>query len=185
MNKSVQFPPLAPETLIELQRLLRVRNTPVGLYRRYNLVWQLAGGRSLANASRVAGLHYTNAHKWLKRFLAAGLCGLATRPRPGRPRVYGKQPETIVIKTATSRPPDLKLGFTTWSLGKLERYLQQDGHLSGISRETIRRILRRHGLRFLTGQTWCQSNDPDFEVKKRHCRALPESTARRDGSLFR
>jgi len=35
-----------------------------------------------------------------------------------------------------------------------------------ISRETIRRILARHGLRFLTGQTWCQSTDPEFEVKK-------------------
>ena len=74
--------------------------------------------------------------------------------------------EELVIKTATSRPPDLGLGFTTWSLAKLEQHLRQHSGISTISRETIRHILSRHGLRFLTGQTWCKSNDPEFEVKK-------------------
>jgi hypothetical protein len=74
--------------------------------------------------------------------------------------------EELVIKTATSRPPDLGLGFTTWSLAKLEAHLRQHPGISSISRETIRHILSRHGLRFLTGQTWCQSSDPEFEVKK-------------------
>ena len=111
-------------------------------------------------------LHYTNAHKWVKRFQAAGLVGLQTRSRKGRPRIYQKKLEGMIIKTATSRPQDLGLGFTTWSLTKLEGFLRQRRGLNSISRETIRRILGHHGLRFLTGQTWCKSNDPDFEVKK-------------------
>ena len=32
--------------------------------------------------------------------------------------------------------------------------------------ETVRRILHQRGLRHLTGRTWCESNDPDFEAKK-------------------
>jgi hypothetical protein len=72
----------------------------------------------------------------------------------------------LVIKTATSRPADMGLGFTTWSLAKLERHFQQHSPIAPISRETIRHILSRHGLRFLTGQTWCESDDPEFEVKK-------------------
>jgi transposase len=160
------LPPLSAEELIELQRLLRAQKTPAGLYRRCNLIWQLAAGFNLAEATEIAGLHYTNAHEWVKRFQRSGISGLWNLPRPGRPKIYGNDPETLVIQTATSRPPDLGLGFTTWSLAKLEAHLRQRSSLKSLSRETIRRILARHGLRFLTGQTWCKSNDPDFEVKK-------------------
>jgi transposase len=126
----------------------------------------LAAGHSITEAGKIANLHYTNAHKWVKRFQSDGLTGLRDRKRSGRPRIHGGKMEELVIKTATSRPPDLGLGFTTWSLAKLERHLRQHCKVSSISRETIRHILSRHGLRFLTGQTWCESDDPDFEVKK-------------------
>ena len=154
------------QELLQLQRLLRSENTPASLYRGCGLVWQLAAGCSIAEAGKIAQLHYTNAHKWVKRFLSAGLDGLFTKPRKGRPRVYVDASEEAVIKTATSRPVDLGLGFTTWSLRKLEEHLRRHEGLTNISRETVRRILARHGLRFLTSETWCESKDPDFEVKK-------------------
>ena len=166
MNHPFLLPALSAEELLELQRLLRAGTTPAGLYRRGHLIWELAAGSSIAEASEVAHLHYTNAHKWVKRFLEHGLAGLRDGVRCGRPRVYDGAVETLVIETATSRPGALGLGFTTWSLPKLERHLRQSGRSGGISRDTIRRILVRHGLRFLTGQTWCESHDPDFEVKK-------------------
>lgn len=166
MNHPFLLPPLSGEELLELQHRLRAETTPAALYRRCNLIWQLAAGFSIMEASEIADLHYTNAHKWVKRFQAAGPAGLSTRPRKGRPRIYQKKLEGTIIKTATSRPQDLGLDFTTWSLTKLEAFLQQRPGLESISRETIRRILGHHGLRFLTGQTWCESNDPEFEVKK-------------------
>jgi transposase len=166
MHHPFLLPPLSAEELLELQRLLRAETTPAALYRRGNLIWQLAAGFSIAEASERVNLHYTNAHKWVQRFQATGLVGLQTRSRRGRPRIYQKKLEAIIIKIATSRPQDLGLGFTTWSLYKLEDFLRKRQGLESISRETIRRILGHHGLRFLTGQTWCKSNDPDFEVKK-------------------
>jgi transposase len=166
MNRPFLLPPLSVDDLLELQRLLRAQITPVGLYRRCNLIWQLAAGFNLSEASQIAGLHYTNAHIWVKRFQKSGISGLGNLPRPGRPKIYGKNPETLVIQAATSRPQDLGLGFTTWSLAKLEAHLRKRPSLKFISRETIRRVLGRHGIRFLTGQTWCESDDPDFEVKK-------------------
>jgi transposase len=166
MNRPFLLPPLSGADLIELQRLIRTPSTSAGLYRRGLLIWQLAAGYSLAEASQMTHLHYTNAHKWVKRFQSTGLAGLHDHQRTGRPRIHGGEIEELVIKTATSRPPDLGLGFTTWSLAKLENHLRQKMKSSPISRETIRHILSRHGLRFLTGQTWCESNDPDFEVKK-------------------
>ncbi len=166
MNRPFLLPPLSGEELLELQRLIRAPSTPAGLYRRCLLIWELAAGYSITNASQIANLHYTNAHKWVKRFQSEGLTGLQDRKRSGRPRVHAGEVEDLVIKIATSRPPDLDLGFTTWSLVKLERHLREHSGISAISRETIRHILSRHGLRFLTGQTWCESNDPEFEVKK-------------------
>jgi len=67
---------------------------------------------------------------------------------------------------ATAHPRDRGLDFTTWSLPKLEEYLRQRPGLKHLARSTIRRRLRAAGLRYRAGQTWCQSTDPDFEVKK-------------------
>jgi transposase len=166
MNRPFLLPPLSGEELLELQRLIRAPSTSAGLYRRCLLIWQLAAGYNISEASQVANLHYTNAHKWVKRFQVDGTDGLRDRKRPGRPRVHAGQAEELIIKTATSRPPDLGLAFTTWSLAKLEKHLRQHSAIPPVSRETIRQILSRHGLRFLTGQTWCESDDPEFEVKK-------------------
>ena len=166
MNRSFLLPPLTAKELLAIQKVLRSECTPAAVYRRHNLLWQLAAGFNIATASQIAGFHYTNAHKWVKRFQKSGLHGLYTLPRDGRPRVYQSNQENLIIKIATSRPQDLGLGFTTWSLIKLEHHLRKQSGLKSLSRETIRRILGRHGLRFLTGQTWCESDDPDFEVKK-------------------
>jgi transposase len=165
-NTPFLLPALPGKRLLELQRLLRAENTPASVFRRCRLIWELAAGCSLTEAARLARLHYTNAHMWVKRFETGGVTALSGRHRPGRPRVYGKAIETRIIRVATSRPTDLGLGFTTWSLAKLGEHLRSRKGLEALSRETIRRVLHRHGLRFLTGQTWCESDDPDFEVKK-------------------
>jgi transposase len=166
MSRIVAFPELTGEQLVDLQRLLRSRSTPAGVQRRASLIWELAAGSSLAEASEAVGLHYTNAHRWVRRFLASGVKGLADGPRSGRPLDYDAQATTEILQVATAQPGDLGLEFTTWSLPKLEEYLRQRPRLKHLARSTIRRRLRAAGLRYRAGQTWCQSADPDFEVKK-------------------
>jgi transposase len=126
----------------------------------------LAGGATLAEASDWVGLHYTNAHAWVRRFLDSGIAGLLDKPKPGRPRTYGRNVDTEIIKAAAARPKDLGLQFTTWSLPKLQEYLNAQPGLGRITRSTIRRRLHQEGFHFHVGQTWCESNDPDFELKK-------------------
>jgi transposase len=111
-------------------------------------------------------LHYTNAHLWVKRFLESGIAGLSDQPKSGRPRIYGKDVDTEIIKAAAARPKDLGLPFTTWSLPKLQEYLSQQPGLKEITRSTIRRRLHQEGFHFYEGQTWCESHDLDFESKK-------------------
>ena len=166
MNRIHRLRELSADEMLELQALLRAENIPAALFRRARLIWLMAGHYSITEASEYAGLHYTNAHLWVKRFETEGLPGLYSRTRPGRPRVYDTAAEDRVVDLATSRPKDLGLGFTTWSLPKLARHLREHEQLPNISHETVRSILHRRGLRFLTGCTWCESNDPDYEVKK-------------------
>jgi len=166
MNRIHRLRELSADELLELQALLRAEKTPAALFRRGRLIWLMAGGYGIAEASRYVGLHYTNAHQWVGRFEAEGLPGLQTRPREGGPRLYGPAIEDRIVDVATSRPKDLGLRFTTWSLTKLRDHLRAQEPLPDISHETVRRILHRRGLRFLTGGTWCESDDPDFEAKK-------------------
>ena len=166
MPRELHFPNLKGAQLVDLQRVLRSRTVAASLRQRSELIWLLAGGASLVEACEWVGLHYTNAHLWMKRYLESGVVGLASRPRPGSPRVYGEEVTTEIIKAATARPKDLGLKFTTWSLPKLQAHLQQRPGLGGLKLSTIRRRLRAEGFRFRDGQTWCESRDPDFELKK-------------------
>ena len=166
MARKLSFPDLPGNQLVELQRLLRSRLSPAGVHKRAQLIWHLAAGVSLTEASEWAGFHYTNAQRWVQRFLGSGVAGLRDRPKSGRPREYGHQQSTEILQVATARPTDLGLGFTTWSLPKLEQYLRRRPATKHLSRSTIRRRLREAGLRFRAGQTWCESSDPEFEVKK-------------------
>src|SRR5580765_3842167 len=126
MSRNLAFPSLKVAQLGELQRVLRSRSTPASLRQRGELIWLLAGGASLAEASEWVGLHYTNAHIWVKRFPEAGVAGLLDHPKSGRPRRYGDDVTTEVIKVAAARPKDLGLKFTTWSLPKLQEYLREN-----------------------------------------------------------
>ena len=175
MPRSLAFPPLKIALPGELQRILRSRTTPSSLRKRSELIWLLAGGASLAEASEWVGLHYTNAHAWVKRFPGSGIAGLSDRPKSGRPRRYDDEITTSIIKVAAARPKDLGLKFTTWSLPKLEQYLRQQPGLEDITRSTIRRRLIQEGFRCREGQTWCESHDPEFEVKKPNCEPLSQA----------
>lgn len=165
-NKPFLLPPPTAQERLELQKLIRAEKVPASVFRRCRLMWHLAAGYNMTESAELAGLHYTNAPIWVKRFHEEGLPCRSGKPRPGRPRVYEEDEETMVIQAATSRPTDWGLNFTTGSLIKLEKYLRTDRGYEALSRETIRSILHRHGFKFLTGQTWCESNDPELEVKK-------------------
>lgn len=167
--------PLSARELLELQQLIRSEELPSYVARRAMLIWLLEAGFTIREAADIVGYHYTNAYFWIKRFRAEGAASLLDRPRPGRPRIYDRSIETRVLELITSRPADLGLGFRTWSLAKLEQYLQLREGIEGLSRETIRRMLNRNGFRFVPGRAWCRVDYPDARAKR--C-SLPTSLPR-------
>src|SRR5438552_3925041 len=114
MSHIVAFPELTGEQLVDLQRLLRSRSTPAGVHRRAILIWELAAGSSLVEAGEAAALHYTNAHRWVRQFLASGVKGLTDRTRSGRPPDYAAGATTRILRWRTPNPENRDRELTTW-----------------------------------------------------------------------
>lgn len=77
----------------------------------------------------------------------------------GRPKAIG---ERICLIARTS-PSDWGITvLSTWSLSKLREHLIGRGTVAGISRETLRRILRAGGVSWQTTTTWkaCTTTHP-------------------------
>jgi len=79
---------------------------------------------------------------------------------------FGNEERQIIVDTALSKPKDLGLPFTEWSLPKLKDYIIGNTGVDYISHETIRRILQENGIKYRRTKTWKESNDPEFEIKK-------------------
>lgn len=60
--------------------------------------------------------------------------------RTGRPRQYDSDAEARVTALACSAPPE---GRQRWTMVELERVARQEPGLGGVSRETVRRMLKK------------------------------------------
>ena len=84
----------------------------------------------------------------------------------GKKPKFTEENRRKIIDTALSKPKDLGLPFTQWSLNKLRYYLVASDDIDSISIETIRKILKANGIKYRRTRTWKESNDPQFELKK-------------------
>jgi transposase len=166
------MPQLQLRTLTEDERALlaarlRDKTLAVRVWERYRIVSELAQGRAPAPVADRVGCHVTVVYDWLHRFNASGFATFERAPNPrGRPASIGSAQIRALIRAATSRPQDLGLPFTDWSVAKLHQYCDERGLLPPCTDEWVRRLLRREGLSYQRTKTWKQSNAPLFEEKK-------------------
>ena len=103
---------------------------------------------------------------WLKRFNAAGLAGLSDHSRSGRPATYAVHEVAAVIATALTPPEHLGLPFASWTLDRLEAYVNEHKGIA-IKRSRIDELLIAEGLRWRTHETWFGERvDPEFAKKR-------------------
>lgn len=121
-----------PESDIPIQRIL--------------IIHLSAQGRRVQDISREVDLHPINVRKWIHRFNQNGLDGLRSGKSPGRPPVFTNNQRQKIVKIANTDPSAFNLTFTHWSLQKLQKYLIDSEVVKQISVETIRQILRVHGI---------------------------------------
>lgn len=166
MRTKIQLRGLTVDERRALEKLARSRTAQARLVERAEIILAVAAGeRPSAIAERLEVTRVT-VYTWIKRFNADGLDGLQDQPRSGRPATY--QPDEIaqVIATALSKPQDLQLEFGSWTLDRLETYLNEQKGIA-IKRSRIDEILIAEGLRWRTQETWFgEKVDPDFAEKR-------------------
>lgn len=144
--------------------------------RRAAVVLQSVQGSKVPEIARNQFYSEKQVRKIINRFNEEGFASLKSQYGGGRPSTFDEETRFTIVDTAMSRPQDLGLPFTQWSLTKLKAYLIKEKMLDSISIERLRQILKEEGFSYQRSKTWKESKDPDFEAKKNNKRIAPSST---------
>ena len=125
--------------LIESYRTKGLRH--VREVNRAHILSALDRGISEARIMEVIGVGRTAIWRTRSAYLDGGveyaLCDVA---RSGKPKEYGTDVEAQITALACSEPPE---GAKRWTLELLEQAAQKQADIGQISRETIRRLLKK------------------------------------------
>jgi transposase len=108
---------------------------------RAHVLFCLDQGIPEAQIMAVLGIGRTALWRARAAYLQGGLeLALFDVPRSGRPCEYATDAQARVTALACSSPPQ---GHQRWTLLELERAARQEAGLASVSRETVRRILKK------------------------------------------
>jgi transposase len=144
---------LTEEEREQIERWAQSRTAPARLVERAQMVWQASQGASVPAIARRLGRDERTVRFWLKRFNAQGLAGLDDPPRPGRPATYSPEIVGEVLATSLSDPQTLGQPFASWTVRRLETYLNEVKGIA-IKRSRIDELLLDEGLRWRTQESW-------------------------------
>jgi len=157
---------LTTEEQMEIERLSRSRTAHARLVERARIIRLASQGQGVSAIARQLKVSRPTVYTWQARFNAAGLAGLQDEPRPGRPATYSSEQVGLVIATALTKPEGLGLPFASWTLDRLETYLNEQRGLA-IKRSRIDELLIAEGLRWRQQEKWFGARvDPDFAEKR-------------------
>lgn len=149
-----------------IQETARSRTAAVREVERARIIRASSEGHSVAEISRDLQLKAAKVRKWIHRFNERGLAGLADEPRAGRPATYRAEEVSEVVAASLTDPQSLGLPFASWTLDRLEAYLNEVKGIR-IKRSRINDLLLREGLRWRQQESWFGERvDPDFAAKR-------------------
>ena len=161
-----------PLSRIQLQALEHCyRTAREGRVRIRALIVLLAAEQGLIAAAIAALVRQDEAtvRRWLQRYRAEGLAGLADAPRPGAPPKVTHQYRAQLLLVVRRRPRALGLPFSLWTGARLADYLAERTGIR-LSRASVYRLLRAGGVPLARPQHTITSPDPDYALKKRRSR---------------
>jgi transposase len=130
------------------------------------MIWSSHQGLKVPAIARQAGVGEATVRRWIERFNVAGLKGLEDQPRPGKPPTYTSEQVGELLVAALTKPDELGLPFSSWTLDRLEAYLNEQKGI-GLKRSRIDEILLTEGLRWRQQESWFGERvDPDFAEKR-------------------
>ena len=158
--------PLSEAEQARVEKLAHSRTEAARLVERARIVWLSSQGWWVPEIADHLGINAETVRRWVKRFNEKGVAGLQDEPRSGRPPTYTADEVAEVIAAALTKPDDVGLPFGSWTLDRLEAYLNEQKGIP-IKRSRIDEILIAEGLRWRTQETWFGERvDPDFAQKR-------------------
>ena len=171
---------LTAEERAAIQRLAHSRTEAARTVERARIIWLASRGERGPAIATQLGLSQVTTRLWLKRFNQEGLAGLADRPRSGAPPTYSPEQVGEVIAVSRTNPTSLGLPFGSWTLDRLEAYLNEAQGLP-IKRSRIGELLQAEGLRWRRPEPWfgervdpacAEKRGPARRSTRRHLRVV-------------
>jgi transposase len=166
MRTPVRVRELTALEVAAVKRLAHSRTEPARRVERAKIVWLSHEGKLVPAIAEEQHLSAATVRAWLKRFNAQGLPGLEDAARSGRPATYTAEEVGAVVAAALTNPQSLGLPFASWTLDRLEAYLNETQGIA-IKRTRIDDLLLAEGLRWRKQETWFGERvDPEFAEKR-------------------
>ena len=166
MSKRISLRPLTPEERQQIEALDHSRTAPARTVERAQIILAATKGQGPAQVARSLGVSRPTVYRWVGRFNLQGPDGLEDQPRAGRPATYPPEQVAEVLAAALTDPTELGLPFGSWTLDRLQAYLNEHKGIP-IRRSRIDEILLAEGLRWRQQESWFGERvDPDFAAKR-------------------
>jgi len=162
-NVWVMAHPPAPPLLVSgpdhqaLEAVIRAPTSEQRAVTRAHIVLRAAEGLPNQGIADELGVALMTVKLWRRRYVEAGLDGLADAPRPGHAPTYTREDRDRVMALAMGPPPE---GMTHWSVREVAKR-------TGMSPATVHRLFRERGLQPHRTETFKFSTDPALEAKIR------------------
>jgi transposase len=157
---------MTPEEHQAISTLIQSRTASIRSVERARIVQAAAKGQSAPVIAAALECSRPTVYAWIRRFNDHGLAGLEERRRAGRPPTYSAEQRAEVVATALTDPRSLGLPFASWTMDRLQVYLNEQKALA-MRRSRIGEILVEEGLRWRKQETWFGERvDPDFAEKR-------------------
>jgi transposase len=154
MGRPIRALPVSAVQRNELQALTRRPTTPQRQAWRAQIILHRAEGLSQQQTAQRVGVNRPVVALWERRFLQAGLAGLADAKGRGRKPSIDLATKGEIISRAT-RPPAHR---QRWSVRTMAQEL-------GVSKDTVQRLWSANAIKPHLVQTYKLSSDPQFEAK--------------------
>ncbi|MBN1400133.1 MAG: helix-turn-helix domain containing protein [Anaerolineae bacterium] len=127
----------------EVRRLrVWISGSDQALEHRARLVLLSAEGYRIPEIAHILDAHPANLRKWIHRFNEHGCRGLVTVRSGGAKPRFTREQKARIVSLAKTRPRELGLNYTSWTLHKLAEQARARDIVDQISHECVRQILR-------------------------------------------
>jgi transposase len=127
----------------EVRRLRGWVNGPdKTLEHRARVVLLSSEGYRVPEIAHILEAHPANLRKWVHRFNEQGCRGLVTVRSGGAKPRFTQEQKARIVSLARTKPRDLGLNYTSWTLHKLAEQARARAIVDQISHECVRQILK-------------------------------------------